>query len=72
MILRSLVATAFMLPFAGGTLRAEMVPLKSVAHIHGIAVDPADPQRLYLATHHGLYRTAPTAWQSARRTIATT
>lgn len=27
-------------------------------HFHGIAVDPADPSRLYLATHHGLYAVA--------------
>lgn len=24
-------------------------------HFHGLAVDPRDPARLYLATHHGLY-----------------
>jgi len=28
-------------------------------HFHGIAVDSADPSRLYLATHHGLYALAP-------------
>jgi photosystem II stability/assembly factor-like uncharacterized protein len=28
-------------------------------HFHGIAVDPSDPARLYLATHHGLYAVAP-------------
>jgi photosystem II stability/assembly factor-like uncharacterized protein len=28
------------------------------SHFHGIAVDPADPSRLYLATHHGLYAVA--------------
>jgi photosystem II stability/assembly factor-like uncharacterized protein len=28
-------------------------------HFHGIAVDPTDPSRLYLATHHGLYAVAP-------------
>ena len=58
MILRSLVATVILLAL-GGTPHAETVPLTSVAHIHGIAADPADPQRLYLATHHGLYRAAP-------------
>jgi photosystem II stability/assembly factor-like uncharacterized protein len=54
MNLRSLLATLVLLA-APGALRAETVPLKSVSHIHGIAVDPVDPQRLYLATHHGLY-----------------
>jgi len=31
------------------------VPLSEVSHIHGVAVDPADPSRLYLATHHGVW-----------------
>jgi hypothetical protein len=26
-----------------------------ISHIHGIAIDPADPSRLLLATHHGLF-----------------
>jgi photosystem II stability/assembly factor-like uncharacterized protein len=37
---------------------AETVPLSELekqTHYHGLAVDPADPSRLYLATHHGLY-----------------
>lgn len=33
--------------------------LAVMTHFHGIAVDAADPARLYLATHHGLYRIAP-------------
>lgn len=37
----------------------EHVALAEVSHIHGIAVDPADPQRLYLATHYGVWHTAP-------------
>jgi len=28
-------------------------------HFHGIGVDPTNPSRLYLATHHGLYAVAP-------------
>lgn len=27
-----------------------------IADIHGLAVDPANPARLYVATHHGLFR----------------
>ncbi|HEX2117300.1 MAG TPA: exo-alpha-sialidase [Alphaproteobacteria bacterium] len=54
-----MLAAAVAFLAAAGALRAETVPLKAVSHIHGIAVDPADPQRLYLATHHGLYRTKP-------------
>jgi photosystem II stability/assembly factor-like uncharacterized protein len=33
--------------------------LARATHFHGIAVDPADPSRLYLATHHGLYAVEP-------------
>jgi photosystem II stability/assembly factor-like uncharacterized protein len=59
MIVQLLAATAFVLLSAGTSPRAETVPLRSVSHIHGIAIDPVDPTRLYLATHHGLYRTSP-------------
>ncbi len=33
--------------------------LPQVTHIHGIAIDPADPARLFLATHHGFFIVAP-------------
>ncbi|RDL48026.1 Ycf48-like protein [Ensifer sp. M14] len=36
----------------------ERLPLSEVSHIHGIAVDPADPSRLYLATHYGVWHTS--------------
>ncbi|MGQ7794052.1 WD40/YVTN/BNR-like repeat-containing protein [Faunimonas sp. B44] len=29
------------------------------SHVHGLAVDRADSSRLLIATHHGLFRTAP-------------
>lgn len=32
-----------------------IVALAQDTHFHGIAVDPADSSRVYLATHHGLY-----------------
>jgi photosystem II stability/assembly factor-like uncharacterized protein len=38
---------------------ANSVPISEVSHIHGIAVDPADSARLYLATHYGVYQTSP-------------
>jgi len=41
------------------TSAAERVPLAEVSHIHGIAVDPRDPSRLFLATHYGVYLAAP-------------
>jgi photosystem II stability/assembly factor-like uncharacterized protein len=40
---------------------AESVPLAELdkqTHYHGLAVDPADPAQLYLATHHGFYLVA--------------
>lgn len=40
---------------AGTTVQA----LAGQTHFHGIAVDPSEPSRLYLATHHGLYAVAP-------------
>ena len=33
--------------------------LAGKSHFHGIAVDPGDPSRLFLATHHGLFRVGP-------------
>jgi len=38
---------------------AETIPIDSIMHIHDLAVDPADPTRLYLATHNGLFLAAP-------------
>jgi photosystem II stability/assembly factor-like uncharacterized protein len=51
----ALVYAALALPAAA----ADSVPLAELdtqTHYHGLAVDPADPSRLYLATHHGFYR----------------
>lgn len=57
----TLRAIALIVVFLGaaGTSRAETVPLSSLAHIHAIAAVADDPDRLLLATHHGLYRAAP-------------
>lgn len=38
---------------------AEAVPISEVSHIHAVAVDQQDPASLYLATHEGIFRTAP-------------
>jgi hypothetical protein len=38
---------------------AETLKLSEVSHLHGIAVDPTDLARLYLASHHGVWLTNP-------------
>jgi photosystem II stability/assembly factor-like uncharacterized protein len=53
-IAAALAYAALALPAAA----ADSVPLAELdtqTHYHGLAVDPADPSRLYLATHHGFY-----------------
>ncbi|MGH6962817.1 MAG: WD40/YVTN/BNR-like repeat-containing protein, partial [Dongiaceae bacterium] len=45
-------------PLAAGDSIA-VADLPQVTHIHGIAIDPADPARLFLATHHGFFVVAP-------------
>lgn len=43
---------------SGAAWAQDSVPVRDLSrltHIHGIAVDPLDPTRLYVATHHGLY-----------------
>lgn len=53
-IAAALAFAAFALPAAA----AESVPLPALekqTHYHGLAVDPTDASRLYLATHHGFY-----------------
>jgi photosystem II stability/assembly factor-like uncharacterized protein len=48
--------------FLASRSHSESRTLESLAqhtHFHGIAVDPTDPSRLYLATHHGLYAVSP-------------
>lgn len=41
---------------AGATTLAD---LQRTTHYHGLAVDPADPTRLFLATHHGFFAVTP-------------
>jgi photosystem II stability/assembly factor-like uncharacterized protein len=64
--LRYLVPIALVLLAAGAFLATRshseasttVQALAERTHFHGIAVDPTDPSRLYLATHHGLYAVA--------------
>lgn len=56
------VAAAAVFAMAGAALwraHAQGVPISEVSHIHGIAVDPKDSARLFLATHYGLFHTSP-------------
>lgn len=54
------VAVAVIIGFVWWQSRAAQgVPLADVSHIHGIAVDPNDPSRLYLATHNGVWLSSP-------------
>jgi photosystem II stability/assembly factor-like uncharacterized protein len=63
--MKRLDTIAAVLAFATLTLpaaAADSIPLAELdkqTHYHGLAVDPADPSRLYLATHHGFYRVGP-------------
>lgn len=41
---------------AAGTEALSVSQLKEHTHIHGLAVDRQDPERLLIATHHGLFR----------------
>lgn len=53
-----MLALTAALSIAAPVLAAEAIPLADLekqTHYHGLAVDPADPSRLYLATHHGFY-----------------
>lgn len=57
---RALLASAIIAAGAAGGGRAEdnaakPIPLSETPHIHGIAVDPNAPTRLFLATPEGLY-----------------
>ena len=37
-----------------GSVSKELNPVSAITHGHGLAVDVADPSKLYIATHHGL------------------
>lgn len=39
--------------------RMTISELAKQTHFHGIAVDPQDPARIYLATHHGFFAVSP-------------
>lgn len=52
------IAGAIWLAASGGanpsTSAKELVPIEEISHGHGLAVDPNDASKLYIATHYGL------------------
>lgn len=56
---RLLQLVLFSMAGAGPTWAQDAVPVTAFAgqtHVHGLAVDAIDPNYLFIATHHGLYR----------------
>jgi photosystem II stability/assembly factor-like uncharacterized protein len=58
-LVKTVAALVISTMLAGPAQSAETLKLSEVSHLHGIAVDPADPSRLYLASHHGVWLTNP-------------
>lgn len=59
---RILMVLAVLLPGPAAVWAQDAVPVTAFAgqtHVHGLAVDASDPSFLFVATHHGLFRTGP-------------
>src|SRR5918994_2591413 len=54
-----IAAGAFLATRSHSEASTTVEALARATHFHGIAVDPTDPSRLYLATHQGLYAVEP-------------
>ena len=50
-----IVIVSYVAVSGSGKKAVSLADLKQQTHYHGLAVDPADPSRLMLATHHGFY-----------------
>jgi len=50
-----IVVASYVAASGSGKKAVSLAELKQLTHYHGLAVDPADPTRLMLATHHGFY-----------------
>lgn len=55
----AVAATGFLASRSFATSETTVATLTGETHFHGIAADPRDPDRLYLATHHGLFVVSP-------------
>lgn len=57
-VIALLIAGAIWLATSGGgssnTSAKELIPVQAISHGHGLAVDPNDASKLYIATHYGL------------------
>ncbi len=73
-LLLAIVALAAVVAFVVGRSfsagETTVAALAGETHFHGIAVDPRDASRLYLATHHGVFAVGPDG--AARRISDTT
>lgn len=54
-LLAALAVTAGLVESRTAVAETTVATLARDTHFHGLAVDPGDPSRVYLATHHGLY-----------------
>lgn len=54
-----LAAAAILVGYTFPTGETTVAALAEDTHFHGIAVDPRDANRLYLATHHGMFVVGP-------------
>lgn len=52
-----LLVMALALLVSSGVSAGETIPISEVSHIHGIAFDAANPGKMFIATHVGLFRT---------------
>ena len=58
--LQRAIILSLVLIFAGESSAGQTIPLQVLlggTHVHGLAIDRADPDRLLIATHHGVFVT---------------
>ena len=53
------MAAGFIVGRSVAAIETTVSALAAETHFHGIAVDPRDAERLYLATHHGMFVVGP-------------
>ena len=58
-IVLALILGAALAPAVAAQGRVDLATLLRETHVHGLAFDPANPDRLLIATHHGLHALDP-------------